>query len=143
MWSNNTKDVDISVSEIFDNIDRNVLLQAFTIKEIKDYLYNLALKNGVDEKGDPKLDENAHNEALNESFEIEVDIDTDDLDISEYSDDEIIDEYNSRKLYRIDKRYCDEDEISTFLGERYDINVSAYTDEELIDFVFNKLKKKY
>lgn len=133
MFWRNEKYKFITLSEIINNISYDKLLSIIPLSIIKKF---------ITDNDKPKSEEYI-NSVLKDGFGTYVEVDKDDIDISEYDDYEIINEYNDRKLYK--KNNIDSNcTIKSFLEKNYGIFINAYSDYEILSFIKEQLdKEKY
>ena len=131
----NYKTVEITLSDVFNELSYEDVLDAIPINMLEEYL-------SKNKESSLKLNETDYIKIQNRrSFGYDVDIDTDDVDLSEYEDYEIEDEYNSRKLYEGHIARDFDGDIRSYIGAKYNFFPSALTDDEVLELVKKELKK--
>ena len=129
----NYKTVEITLSDVFNELSYEEVLDTIPINVLKKYLA---------ENKETHLNETDYTKRQNRcSFDYDVDIDTDDIDLSEYEDYEIEDEYNSRKLYEGHIARDFNGDIRSYIGAKYNFFPSALTDDEILELIKKELKK--
>lgn len=129
----NYKTIEITLSDVFNELSYDDVLDAIPINVLEVYL----AKNREVHKNEKeyiKIQNHCR-------FDYDVDIDTDDVDLSEYEDYEIEDEYNSRKLYKGHIARDFDGDIRSYIGDKYNFFPSALTDDEVLELVKKELKK--
>lgn len=134
-WRVNTKSDSILLNEAIEGVSPIKILPLIPMNEILSYLHNdCELNNGT-------LEHTNYNTRKAECtyIDVEVDVGPDDIDISEYSDSDIIDEYNDRKLY-LENNVGFKNNLENFLLDYLDVpTLSVYTNDELFDIIKSKL----
>lgn len=129
----NYKTVEITLSDVFNELSYEKVLDTIPINVLEKYLA---------ENKETHLNETDYTKLQNRcSFDYDVDIDTDDIDLSEYEDYEIEDEYNSRKLYEGHIARDFNGDIRSYIGAKYNFFPSALTDDEILELIKKELKK--
>ena len=132
-WYNNYKTVEITLSDVFNELSYEEVLDTIPINVLEKYLAENK-ETHLNERDSVAL-QNHHR------FDYDVDIDTDDVDLSEYEDYEIEDEYNSRELYKGHIARDFDGDIRSYIGAKYNFFPSALTDDEVLELVKKDLKK--
>lgn len=129
----NYKTVEITLSDVFNELSYEEVLDTIPINVLEKYLAENK-ETHLNERDSVALQNHRR-------FDYDVDIDTDDIDLSEYEDYEIEDEYNSRKLYEGHIARDFNGDIRSYIGAKYNFFPSALTDDEILELIKKELKK--